>query len=43
MCALRGPTPYTVRLRARSIEPPATPTTRTSSARNAVAWLATWT
>ena len=43
MWALRGPTPYRRPLRARSIEPPATPITRTSSARTAVAWLATCT
>jgi hypothetical protein len=43
MWALRGPTPYTRPFRARSIEPPATPITRTSTARNAVEWLATWT
>ena len=43
MWATCGPTPYTRLRRARSIEPPATPSTRTSSARMAVAWLATWT
>ena len=41
MCALRGPTACTCRLRTRSIEPPATPTTRTSTARSAVACDAT--
>ena len=41
MCALRGPTPQTLPRRARSIDPPATPITRTSTARSAVAWDAT--
>src|SRR5215468_6372153 len=43
MWALRGPTAWTRRRRRRTIEPPATPTTRTSTARTAVAWLATFT
>src|SRR4051812_106758 len=41
MCALRGPVPYTRPRRTRTIEPPATPTTRTSTLRRAVAWEAT--
>src|SRR3954452_24829951 len=43
MWALRGPTAETAPLRTRSIDPPATPATRTSRARMAVAWRPTWT
>ena len=41
MWADRGPMPYTRPLRTRSIDPPATPTTRTSTLRSAVACDAT--